>query len=119
MVAANKDLIIQKDRTFIKTIQVFDETANTAFDLTNYTIKLEIRNAPGTTVLYTFSVAAGNITVVDATHGIFSLNLTPTLSRGLSFTRAFYDLILISQAGVVTEVCEGYVTVLPNITAST
>jgi hypothetical protein len=118
MTAGNYDFYIEKDRTFLKTLQVFDQTTGTAFDLTDYSIKMEIRTSPGSAVLFTFSTAVGNITIVDATQGIFSLNLTPAESSALSFTKASYDLIFISLTNV-TEILEGYVNVLSNITSST
>lgn len=120
MTAGNYDFYIEKDRTFLSTMQVFDKTTGTALDLTNYSIKMEIRASAGSTVLFTFSTVAGNITINNISQGIFSLSLTPAESKALSFTKGSYDLIFSNTiTGTVTEIIEGYVNVLSNITSST
>lgn len=120
MTAGNYDFYIEKDRTFLKTMQVFDETTGTAFDLTNYSVKMEIRTSPGTAVLFTFSTGVGNIVITDPLQGIITLDLTPAESKALSFTKGSYDMIFINTlTGAVTEIIEGYVNVLSNITSST
>ena len=118
MVAGNYDFYIEKDRTFLKTMQVFDETTGVAFDLSAYSIKMEVRASAGSAVLLTFSTALGNIIITDATQGIFTMDLTAAESKALTFTKGIYDLIFISVTNV-TEILEGYVNVLTNVTSST
>jgi len=119
MTSGNYDFFIEKDRTFSKTIQVFDSVTNNPYDLTNISIKMEIRASSGSTVLFTFSIAEGNVSIDDATKGIFSLFLSATESDTLSFTKASYDLVFINNlTGEVIEIIEGYVNVLSSITSS-
>lgn len=120
MTSSSLDIFVKKDRNYEQTLQVFDENTSSAINLTNYVIKLEVRTAPGSTVLLTMSTVNAKIAISNATQGTFILSLTAAETKALAFTKAVYDLIFIAPVtGVVTEILTGNFIVLPTITSST
>ena len=113
------NLEIEKDRTFSLAFQLFNDAAGTTKDLTGYSVKMQIRPFAGSsTVLAEYSTSNGAIIIPSpASQGNISLVLTPAQTNAFTFTQAVYDMI-ISQAGVVTEIIEGNVMILSNITSS-
>jgi len=113
------NLEIEKDRTFSLQFQLFNEAAGTTKDLTGHNVKMQIRPFAGSpTVLAEYSTANGYIIIeAPATQGVISLALSPAVTAAFTFTQAVYDMI-ISYSGVVTEIIEGNIMVLPAITSS-
>lgn len=80
-------------------------------DLTGYTALLQIRTAPGGTLLYD---ASSNITL-GGTAGTIALNIPAATTAGFTWSVGVYDLLLTSSQGVATRLLTGNVTVSPAV----
>lgn len=131
--AAALDLAIYRGDTWTNTLTW--KVGTSLVDLTGYTAKMEIRPAPGTTVIQELnSVPAagkGDITLGGA-EGTILLSLSATLTAALDFSTApsgelevggetvsgriaSYDLQL-TKAGVVTTLVAGKVCLIEDVT---
>lgn len=100
-------------RTLTITVQ---HNNGTAFDLTGYTAKLQIRDKPGGTVIseLTSSPAAG-LTINAAAGEIVPL-WTAAQTAAFVFEKAVYDLPITSATGTVTVLMRGEVPLIMAVT---
>lgn len=82
-----------------------------ALDLTDYTVKSQMRKSYQSTTAYNFTSS-----IYDPTAGKVRLQLTSTESSAIPAGRWLYDVEITSPAGNKTRVVEGIVTVTPEIT---
>ena len=82
-----------------------------ALDLTNYTVKSQMRKSYQSSTAYAFTPS-----VYDALNGKIRLQLTAAQSEAIPAGRWLYDVEITSQSGRKTRVVEGIVTVTPQIT---
>lgn len=87
---------------------------NTAVDLTNYTARMQIRNARYGAPLLSLTNGSG-ITLGGAA-GTIIVALTATQTAALPTGALLYDLELVHSSGVVTNLVRGKMTVIRNIT---
>lgn len=107
--ATVNNLVIDQGTTFTLTITVADSNGN-ALDLTGYTLRAQLRKSYGSTTYTNFTTSSA--TPAD---GELTISLTATQTSGLRAGRYVYD-IEIDNAGVVTRVLEGIITVTPEVT---
>lgn len=82
-----------------------------ALDLSNYTVKSQMRKSYSSTVAYAFTAS-----IYNATTGKVRLQLTAAQSEAIPPGRWLYDVEITSASGTKTRVVEGIVTVTPQIT---
>lgn len=86
-------------------------TSGSPLDLTNYTVKSQMRKSYTSSTYYNFTAS-----IYDAVNGKVRLQLTSTQSSAITPGRYLYDVEITSQNGNKTRVIEGIVTVTPEIT---
>jgi len=108
--AAVSNLAIDQGTTFSVTITVTDDTGS-ARNLTNYTVRSQMRRS-----YYTTSNTAFTANVSSPTDGTISLDLTSTQTSALKAGRYVYDVELVSNVASVERIVEGIVTIYPEVT---
>ena len=113
--SAHIDLEIEQGATFTADLSAAD-AAGDPIDLTGYTARMSIkRDARESTTLLELTTANGRILITAAT-GLVQLVLTPTETAAITWTRAVYDLELVSAGGDVARLADGAVSVAANVT---
>jgi len=108
--AVISNLAIDQGTTYSVTITVTDDTGS-ARDLTNYTVRSQMRRS-----YYTNSNVAFSANIASPTDGTVSLDLTSTQTSALKPGRYVYDVELVSNVSTVERLVEGIVTVYPEAT---
>lgn len=104
------NLTIDQGSTFSVDIDVTDADGD-ALNLTNYTVKGQMRKT------YTSSTATTFVSeITNATAGVVTISLTATTTNGLKAGRYVYDVEITSPNSVVTRIVEGQVEVTPGVT---
>ena len=80
-------------------------------NLTNYTVKSQMRKSYQSSIAYDFTS-----TIHNATGGQVRLQLTAAQSETIPAGRWLYDVEITSPSGTKTRVLEGIATVTPQIT---
>lgn len=108
--ATTSNLFVDQGSTYSNIITV--AASNTQpLNLTDYTVKSQMRKSYQTSTAYTFTSS-----VYDALNGKIRLQLTSEESRDIPAGRYLYDVEITSPSGNRTRVVEGIVTVIPEIT---
>lgn len=107
--AIKANLLIDQGTDFSATIDVTDFDGN-PFNLTNYTSAAQIRKSYAATTAYNFVTSDNNAL------GQITLTLSNTITNQMEPGRYVYDVEITSDAGQVSRVVEGIVTVTPGIT---
>jgi len=108
--AVISNLAIDQGTTYSVTITVTDDTGS-ARDLTNYTVRSQMRRS-----YYTNSNVAFSANIASPSDGTVSLDLTDTQTSALKPGRYVYDVELVSNVAMVERLVEGIVTVYPEAT---
>lgn len=115
MVAGTLDITIEQGATFILPIQWMQPDAITPYDLTGFTVRMQMRKSQGSPVLFDATTANGKIIIIAA-QGKITVTMTAAETSALDTKAAKYDLEAISSGGIVYRVIQGSVTISPNIT---
>ncbi len=110
MAAGIYDIVIDQGADFA--VQLDLANNGTAVNLTNFTGRAQLRSTPTSSEL----AATFTITFTDRTNGTLKLEMSNSTTAGLPAGKYFYDLELISGAGVVTRTLQGVARVTPNVT---
>lgn len=87
----------------------------TPVDVSTWTLRAQARpRTSSSTVLYTWSQAAGN--ALTTSDGWLYLTISPAQSAAFTWRRAVYDVELQDPAGNVTKVAAGKLCVQPEVT---
>jgi hypothetical protein len=92
-----------------------------AVDLTDYSLRMQVRPSPGSTTLY-FEASSANGFLVKVTpeEGIFALLIPGGQSSQWTWKRGVYDIEMVhNTSGAVVRLLEGAVTVSPEVTVPT
>ena len=92
-----------------------------AVDLTDYSLRMQVRPSPGSTTLY-FEASSANGFLVKVTpeEGIFALLIPAGQSSQWAWKRGVYDMEMVhNTSGAVVRLLEGAVTVSPEVTVPT
>jgi hypothetical protein len=90
---------------------------NTPVDLAGFTARMSIKDKVGGAELLRLDTTLSNITI-DNTAKTIALTLAATVTAALTFTKAVYDLELVSATGVVTLLLSGAVAVTNEVTTT-
>jgi hypothetical protein len=108
--ATISNLFVDAGATYSNIITVAATTGQ-ALNLTNYTVKSQMRKSYSSSIAYNFTAS-----IYDANAGKVRLQLTPEQSEAIPAGRWLYDVEITSPSGSKTRVVEGIVTVNPQIT---
>lgn len=110
---AEYHLVIQQGATFQRTVTWKDENG-AAINLTGYTARLQIREtADATSTLVSLTDSSG--IVLGGSAGTIAITISATATAAFTWTRAVYDLELVTAGGIVTRLLEGSVSVTPEV----
>lgn len=105
------NLIVYQGDTFQKSLGFEDGDGN-KIDISNWTLKSEIRERDDDSLLETFS-----ITIDNASDGLATMELTKTETSGLPKGKHKYDLERTLNDGSVTTLMRGRLHVLEDVTS--
>jgi hypothetical protein len=106
------NLIIDQGSDFNSTITVEDTIGN-ALDLTNYTVRGEVRRTYTSTTSYPFTCSK----LTSQGPGRIRIQMSPDETAVMRAGRYVYDVEIVHSTGTpVIRVVEGQVTVTPRVT---
>jgi hypothetical protein len=108
--ATTRNLTIDQGTTFSISIELSDAIDN-PLDLTEYTIRAQLRKSYGSNTFTQFSTSSGE----NPENGVITLSLTSVQTTSLRPGRYVYDIEIQNDDGV-TRVLEGIITVTPEVT---
>jgi hypothetical protein len=112
-VSAKYNIICEQATTFVFQFNI--KTGSTPWNITGYSATMTVRPFLGaSTTLLVATTANGQITL-DGPNGTVSVNLSSTVTGGLTAGRFVYDLVL-NSGSVVTRVLEGQFIVTAAVT---
>lgn len=115
MAAATYDFEIEQGATLLKPIQWKDSAGN-AVNLTGCTARMQIRRSVASEeVLLELTNANGKLSITPLT-GTVTMIFSATTTAAFTWSRAKYDLEIVSADGTVTRLIEGEITVSKEIT---
>ena len=110
------DIQINQGSDFDVTLTYKDETLGTPIDLTGYDARMQLRSTKSdATIILDLNVTNGGIVLGDAL-GTINIIIDDAVTAGLSFSKVYYDLELITSAGFVSRIMEGRVTLNKEVT---
>lgn len=124
----NTRLYIYQGETFDHTITWLDADGNAKDDITNYTIRMQVRKAysDSTPVINLDNDQLGGITITDGPAATFKVTITATQTAALTISTSgqtsppyekwYYDLELESSGGVVTRILQGDILAYAEVT---
>jgi hypothetical protein len=109
-VASISNLFVDQGASYSNIITVAS-TTGAPLDLTNYTVKSQMRKSYTSSTAYDFTAS-----IYDAANGKVRLQLNTAQSTAIIPGRYLYDVEITNSVGEKTRVIEGIVTVSPEIT---
>jgi hypothetical protein len=106
------NIVINTGTTFNQSFTLENVNTNSVIDLTDYTIKSEMRKHPGSTTGVTTFTGA----IASASEGVVTIGLTTTQTAALKPGRYVYDVLLTDGNGTRDRVVEGMVIVSQGAT---
>ena len=106
------NIVINTGTTFAQSFTLEDVNTNSVLNLTDYTIKSEMRKHPGSTT----GVTTFTSTVSSSAGGIIQIGLSTTQTAALKPGRYVYDVLLTDASGVRDRVVEGMALVTQGAT---
>jgi hypothetical protein len=106
------NIVINTGTTFNQSFTLENINTNSVIDLSNYTIKSEMRKHPGSAT----GVTTFTSTIASAAGGVVTIGLSTTQTASLKPGRYVYDVLLTDNSGVRDRVVEGMVIVSQGAT---
>lgn len=105
------NIVINTGVDFSQVFTLEDGQTNSVINLTNYSVKAQMRKHPAATGVTTFTSS-----IFNASAGQIKLGLSTTSTADLKEGRYVYDVILTDTASVMSRVIEGSVLVKKGVT---
>lgn len=109
------DIEIQQGAKFLLNVQARNKADNSILSLVGYSGKLQIKSAPGGTLLMEASTANGYITI-NGPSGIVSINVPATVTAPMTWNTGVYDLEVFTGAPDTIRLLEGYAALSLEVT---
>ena len=106
------NIVINTGTTFSQSFTLENVNTNSVVNLSNYTIKSEMRKHPGSTT----GVTTFTSSIASASGGIVQIGLSTTQTAALKPGRYVYDVLLTDNSGTRDRVVEGMVIVSQGAT---
>lgn len=107
--AYKHNIIIDQGADYITTVNLNDTDGN-AIDLSDYTVRSQIRKH------YQSTNATADFTAYGSNTGVLTLQLSSIQTANIVAGRYVYDAEVVDSSNVVSRIIEGIVTVTPNVT---
>lgn len=115
MAAGIYNFTIEQGATFTRTFKYKDSTG-TAISLANHAIRMQIRDSIGAPTPL-LSIDEENGFNVDGTNtNEFTLTLSATITKDLTFNTAVYDIEIEDNSNVVTRLLQGKIKLSKEVT---
>ena len=115
MSAGRYNFEIEEGATFTRTI-TYTDNANTAIDLAESTVRMQIRDNYGATnAVISLSTPSTGITLSSET-GKFTVTMTATQTESLGIKQGVYDIEVEYSNGTVERILEGRVKISKQVT---
>lgn len=114
--AGRFDWVLEQGRSVSLPISWFDSTQQ-VIDVSGYTAALKIKSTWGSTTTLVSLTSSSGITLAATDPNITVTIAAATTAAYTGWTRACYDLELVSSANTTTRLLEGFVTLRKEITA--
>ena len=105
--ARQSNISIDQGTTFTLTVEALDEDGE-PLDLTGYTATAQIRKHYAAANSIDFTTEVGDTSIL--------LTLDSTLTSNVDAGRYVYDVVITSDANVVSRIAEGICTITPMVT---
>ena len=116
MAAGVYNTVIEKGATFELTV-TYNDASGTAVDLTSWTVRMQVRETPGSgTTILTSSGGSPTIVLTKNSSGVISATVSATNTAALTPATAFYDIEAQNASGVVRRVLQGRIIISPEVT---
>lgn len=115
MSAGHHDLELEQGSDFTTTLTYKDED-DAAIDLTSYTANLRVAVDHDTSPDFTLTESSG--LTLGGTAGTIVVTITDTQVDALTWKQGWYDLVIISAAGLKTRIMQGQVFVKQQVETS-
>lgn len=112
--AGREDLQMRTNETFILHLEYTDPN-DLPIDLTGYTVRMQVRNKPGGTVILD-SDDAGGSTVIDGPMGQIDVAFSLPTMLAVTADQGVYDVAMTAADGRVDVLVEGTVKFVEGIT---
>ena len=111
--ASKANIVIDQGTTFNTTINLTDDLGN-VIDLTGQTAYGQVRKWYTSSTYYSFVIS-----IPLPTTGIMYVSMDANTTANIAAGRYVYVIVTKSNAGVITRIAEGMVTVTPEVTQIT
>ena len=115
MAAAVFNFTIEQGITLSK-IFLWKDSAGAVINLTGYTGRMQVRPSVSSETIYLDMTTANGQIIITANTGSIQLLLSATTTNAIEWSKAKYDLEIVSGAGVVTRLVYGNIDVSKGIT---
>lgn len=115
VIPARWNITVRKGRDFVEQYD-FQNDDGTPMDLTGYTVKAEMREAPS---LDSPLIVAFSVSIPTPANGQVTLSLTDIQTAALgSYSKAYYDIMLTDPSGIDETYVEGTVAIKDSVTSN-
>lgn len=105
------NIVVNTGVDFNQVFTLEDGQSNSALNLTNFSVKAQMRKHPAATGVTTFTSS-----IFNATAGQITIGLSTTSTASLKEGRYVYDVVLTDTSNVMSRVIEGSVLVKKGVT---
>jgi len=105
------NIVVNSGVNFDQVFTLDDVNTNSALNLTNYSVKAQMRKHAAATGVTTFTAS-----IYDAATGKIQIGLSTTTTASLKSGRYVYDVILTDPSNKMSRVVEGMVLVREGVT---
>lgn len=111
MAAGTYNILVEQGSSFSQSVTVKED--GSPRDLTGYNARAQIRPTRTSTTL----TATFTCTISSPATGVILMELSPSVTAGISEGRYYYDLEIYTNGdGIVSRLLQGEVTVSPEVT---
>jgi len=89
----------------------YTDELGAAINLTGYQIHMEVRDKPGGKILCATCSIGDGVTITNATHGTFSLVVSPAKTRKFVYPKSAFQVQVTSSSGIVSTIHKGWFNV--------
>jgi hypothetical protein len=117
MKPATLNITIYQGSTFSQVFQWKSGDPSVPVNLTGYKARMQIREkVDSPNYIVNLTTENGGIIFRDAVNGIFSVEMSDTVTAAMNFKHAVYDIEFVSPGGIVTRLFGGNVALSPEVT---
>lgn len=110
--AAYVELYMDQGATFNNVVNLSDDITNASVNLQNFVVRSQMRRS-----YYSANATANIVCIVsNSANGEITMSLDAANTSSIKAGRYLFDLEILDNAGAVTRVLEGIITVTPEVT---